>query len=194
MVGDERPVRYVRDITTSILELYKRNNVDIYKIDGIMINFDDRHYQKGAWQTRMARPRDFEETWAACTKVYIFPKNSNFSGKLIGKGGLQIKDLTKQLDSEFPELRPWQFEVLRGPKLFEEEISKIESNISIFKQVIDGTHKKSKNWQKMPESEYKRLLKDTKEKLKKSEIDLTNVKIKEKNFFGDFRKIRSEIK
>ena len=46
----------------------------------------------------------------------------------------------------------------------------------------------------MPESEYKRLLKDTKEELKKSEIDLTNVKNKEKNFFGDFRKIRSEIK
>ena len=69
-----------------------------------------------------------------------------------------------------------------------------QKSIDTFKQVIDGTHKKSKNWQKTPESEYKRFLKDTKEKLKKSEIDLTNVKIKEKNFFGDFRKIRSEIK
>ena len=194
MVGDERPVRYVRDITISILKVYKRNNVNIHDIDGIMINFDDRHYQKGAWTQRVANPRDLEETWAACTKVYIFPKRSGFAGKLIGKGGLQIKELTKQLDSEFPELMPWQFEVLRGPKLFEEKISEIEHQISKLKQIIDGTHKTSKNWQELPESQYKQILKDAKEELKKSEIDLSSVKNQEKNFFGDFRKIRSEIK
>ena len=75
-----------------------------------------------------------------------------------------------------------------------EKISKIEHNISRCKKMIDGTHKKSKNWQELGASQYKQFQKDVKKELKKLEIDLTSVKNKEKNFFGDFRKIRSEIK
>ncbi len=164
-------VRYVRDITLAILETYTNSQIDVNLIQGIMINFDDRHFPKGS-QSRhqFQHSNDPEQYWAACTKVFIFPNNVGGSKHLVGTKGSKIKQLKDVLDLQFPELQPWQFDVIRKPVIDTDKIEEIESELHIMQGNVI----------------YKEVI-----PLKEEELAV--LKDKQANFFGDFNKIRSDF-
>ena len=94
MSTEVQPVKYVREITLAILQTYIKNKIDIEIIQGIMINFDDRHFRKGDYHRRQSNRNDLEYSCAACTKAYIFPNSHFDSNHPVGQKGSRIKELT----------------------------------------------------------------------------------------------------
>jgi len=194
MCTEVQPVKYVREITLVILQTYIKNKIDIEIIQGIMINFDDRHFRKGDYHRRQSNRNDLEDSWAACTKAYIFP-NSNLDSKhLVGQKGSRIKELTECLNQEFPELRPWYFDVIRNPLFPPEDFQSLEESKGKVESALNGTLEAAQLLaEKMSEEEYSETKKVWSDELERLNQELDELHLKEKNFFADFREIRMEL-
>ena len=81
MCTEVQPVKYVREITLVILQTYIKNKIDIEIIQGIMINFDDRHFRKGDYLLN----QKMEAVYAHCTADYYNNAKNKIKKPLIAK-------------------------------------------------------------------------------------------------------------
>ena len=194
MSTEVQPVKYVREITLAILQTYIKNKIDIEIIQGIMINFDDRHFRKGDYHRRQSNRNDLEDSWAACTKAYIFPNSNSDSKHLVGQKGSRIKELTECLNQEFPELRPWYFDVIRNPLFPPGDFQSLEESKGKIESMVNGTHEMSQHYaEKFDEKKLSELMGVWSDELERLNQELDELHLKEKNFFADFREIRMEL-